>query len=307
VTPLPAVFLSPRHLPFNATALQGRFVPAPPDTDPGGPGVWVALRGSELMALPGGGSLRLPQGELPAGFLAAGSVAPLFIGSWEGHPCRVLALTSEQTTPPGWRAESLLAAEPLLPIELLTLGGVAGQVLHWERNSRFCSRCGEAMDRLPGEWGKKCLGCGYVHYPHIHPCVIVLVRRGDEVLLTRKAEWPPGRYSLVAGFLDVGECLEEAVVREVLEETGVRVENVRYVGSQSWPFPSQLMAGFVADYAGGEVVVEEKELEDARWFPVSALPVLPPKRSIARYIIDTYVRDNGRESGGLTGRKRGVE
>jgi len=290
VTPLPAVFPSPQYLPFNATALQGRFVPAPPDADPGGPGVWAALRGGELMALSSSGPLQLPQGELPAGFPAAGAAEPLFIGTWEGHPCRVLALTPEQAPPPGWRAESLLAAEPLLPIELLTLGGVAGQILHWERNSRFCSRCGGEMDRLPGEWGKKCRGCGYAHYPHIHPCVIVLVRRGDEVLLTRKAEWPPGRYSLVAGFLDVGECLEEAVVREVLEETGVRVENVRYVGSQCWPFPSQLMAGFTAEYAGGEVVVEEKELEDARWFPVSDLPVLPPKRSIARYIIDTYVR-----------------
>jgi NAD+ diphosphatase len=109
------------------------------------------------------------------------------------------------------------------------------------------------------------------------------------VLLTRKAVWPPGRYSLVAGFLDFGECLEEAVVREVLEETGVLVNNVRYVGSQSWPFPSQLMAGFTAEYVSGEVVVEEKELEDARWFPLTALPALPPKRSIARYLLDNFL------------------
>jgi NAD+ diphosphatase len=93
----------------------------------------------------------------------------------------------------------------------------------------------------------------------------------------------------VAGFLDFGECLEEAAAREVLEETGVRVKNIRYVGSQCWPFPSQLMAGFVAEYDGGEVVVEEKELEDARWFPVDALPLMPPRRSIARYILDNFL------------------
>ena len=289
MTPLPDAYPSPLHLPFNGACLRGEFSLATPDRDPGGAGFWLALRGSELLTVPSAAGTSLPQGELPEGFPAAKS-DPLFIGTWEGKPCRALSLSKEASLPEGWQAESLLAACPLLSIELLTLGGVASQVLHWERGSRFCSRCGAETESLPGVWGKKCRGCGYDHYPHIHPCVIVLVRRGDEVLLTRKAEWPPGRYSLVAGFLDFGECLEEAVAREVLEETGVQVENVRYVGSQSWPFPSQLMAGFLADYAGGEVVVEKKELEDARWFTVEDVPLLPPKRSIARYLIDTYGR-----------------
>jgi NAD+ diphosphatase len=116
----------------------------------------------------------------------------------------------------------------------------------------------------------------------------VLVKRGNELLLTRKAEWPLGRYSLVAGFLDLGESLEECAIREVREETGIEITNVRYVGSQNWPFPAQLMAGFVADYAGGEIVVEHSELEDARWFHLDALPPLPPSRSIARWIIDNF-------------------
>jgi NAD+ diphosphatase len=285
MTPLPDSFPSPLHLPFNGACLQGKFSLAAPDRDPGGAGFWLHLRGTELVVAE---YLRLPEGELPAGFLA-GPSDPLFIGNWEGRPCRALILPKDYPLPAGFTAESLLATEPALSIELLTLGGVAGQILHWERGSRFCSRCGGGMARLGSEWGKKCRGCGYDHYPHIHPCVIVLVRRGGEVLLTRKAVWPSGRYSLVAGFLDFGECLEEAVVREVLEETGVQVSNIRYVGSQSWPFPSQLMAGFVADYAGGEVFVEEKELEDARWFPVTALPLLPPKRSIARYLLDNFL------------------
>jgi len=285
MTPLPETFPSPLHLPFNGTCLEGKFSPAAPGRDSGGPGFWLPLRGAELVVAAG---LRLLEANLPAELLS-GTADPFYIGDWEGRPCRVLPLPKEHPIPAGCSAESLLAQEPALSIELLTLGGVAGQILHWERGSRWCSRCGGETERLSGEWGKRCRSCGYDHYPHIHPCVIVLVRREGEVLLTRKAVWPPGRYSLVAGFLDFGECLEEAVVREVLEETGVLVKNVRYVGSQSWPFPSQLMAGFTAEYAGGDVVVEEKELEDARWFPVTALPSLPPKRSIARYLLDNYL------------------
>lgn len=286
MTPFPDSFPSPLHLPFNCACLQRKFSPAAPGRDPGGAGFWLPLRGAELLVT---ADLRLLEGELPEELLPDSS-EPLYIGHWEGMPCRALLLPKEHPLSAGFMAESLLATDPALPIELLTLGGVAGQILHWEQSSRFCSRCGGEMQRLESEWGKRCRSCGCDHYPHIHPCVIVLVRRGNEVLLTRKSVWPSGRYSLVAGFLDFGECLEEAVVREVLEETGVLVDNVRYIGSQSWPFPSQLMAGFTAEYVSGEVIVEEKELEDARWFPVTALPALPPKRSIARYIIDTFAR-----------------
>jgi NAD+ diphosphatase len=289
MTPLPESFPSPVHLPFNSHSLQDRFQPGTPDADPGGAeGLLVLLRGSELLAAGPVGDLRLPRGPLEKITGESGS-PPLYLGTWEGEPCRALALPREKPVPEGLSAESLLAAEPNLPISLLTLGGTAGQILHWEKNSRFCARCGGPLERIPGQWGKKCPACAYSHFPHIHPCAIVLVRREGEVLLTRKAEWPEGRYSLVAGFLDFGECLEEAVDREVLEETGVRVKDIRYVGSQCWPFPSQLMAGFTAEYAGGEVRVEEKELEDARWFPVRELPALPPRRSIARFILDHYL------------------
>jgi NAD+ diphosphatase len=281
MSPLPDFYLSPLYLPFNHESVQDLFQPEMPDADPGGDGVWLLLRGSELLV----NDLDLPAGPLPEGLSGEDAV---YLGRWRQQPCRVLPVLRKLPVPAGMTAENLQAAEPRLSLELLSMGALGAQVLYWENNSRHCGRCGGKMERLPGESGKKCVACGSLHFPHIHPCVIVVVRRGDEVLLVRKAEWVDGRYGLVAGFLDMGECLEEAVHREVLEETGLRITNLRYVGSQSWPFPSQLMAGFVADYVEGEIVVEEKELEDARWFAITDLPILPPKRSIARYLIDTF-------------------
>ncbi len=281
MSPYPESYPSPQHLPFNHESIKDLFQPQFPEADPGGDGVWLLVRGPELLVR----ELDLPTGTLPDGLSTEGSV---YLGLWRGQPCRVVPVSRKHPVPEGLTAENLQSAEPRLSMELLSVGALGAQVLHWENNSRCCSRCGRQMERISGESGRKCLACGALHFPHIHPCIIVLVRRGDEVLLVRKAEWADGRFSLVAGFVDRGECLEETVAREVLEETGILVQNIRYVGSQSWPFPSQLMAGFVADYAGGEIVVEEKELEDARWFSISALPTLPPKRSIARYLIDTF-------------------
>jgi NAD+ diphosphatase len=282
---LPESYLSPLHLPFNQACLDGAFEFRPRGRDPGGAGYWLLVQGGDLAVVEKTGDLGLPDGNLPDGIETADS---LYIGQWQGRPCRVVALGKGYALPAGYALRGLTSPVPQISIELLSLGGLARQVLYWHDNSRFCSRCGCEQQWLTGEWGKLCPECESHHFPHIHPCVIVVVRRPGEILMTRKAGWAEGRYSLVAGFLDMGECLEEAVVREVREETGVEIDNVRYIGSQSWPFPSQLMTGFVADYAGGEIRIEEKELEDVRWFPVDDLPKLPPKRSISRYLIDNF-------------------
>ena len=193
--------------------------------------------------------------------------------------------------PEGYRTETLVPMQGTrLPDELLSLGGMAMQALWWEATSGHCPRCGERTERLSGEWGKRCPRCRYEHYPHLHPAVIVLVTDGDRCLLARKAGWAPGRYALVAGFVDNGESFEGTVAREVKEEVGVDVTDIRYVGSQNWPFPSQIMVGFVATYAGGEIKVDPDELEDARWFPRGELPGLPSRHSISRFIIDHYGR-----------------
>ena len=276
---LPQTFLSAIDLPFNRSSLQQQLVMAPPDSDPGTSGHWLALQRNRLVIDTQGPDPTLPASENPP----AETGSALFIGYWQGTPCRLIELPDKPLLADGLSLIHFTEDNPKLPIDLLTLAGLGRMILHWEQNSRHCSGCGTPLTRLSGEWGKECGVCRTHHFPHIHPCAIVLVRRGKEVLLTRKASWAPNRYSLVAGFVDLGENLEEAAAREVAEETGIEIGEISYLGSQCWPFPSQLMCGFVAEYRGGELRVDQRELEDAAWFPIDRLPGLPPKRSIARY------------------------
>ncbi len=279
----PESFSSAVDLPFNRAVLDEQFSLATPDDDPGGEGVWLLLRGMEMLLAQNGDDCELPGGRPPALPMPA---PPLYIGQWRGRPCRLLAVPHQAELPPDFYPQPLRAAAPRISVPLLSLGGVGQMILHWEQTSRHCGSCGAIMTRLPGEWGKACPNCKAHHFPRIHPCVIGLVVKGSEILLARKPEWVEGRYSLVAGFVEFGECLEEAMAREVYEETGLGIANIRYLGSQSWPFPSQLMCGFVADYAGGDIQLLDRELADAGWFRLDRLPALPPKRSIARFIID---------------------
>jgi NAD+ diphosphatase len=284
------------NLPFNHEAVKEHFIPLPPGSEaPEEDGCWLILQGTSLVVKNDNGALKLPCGQVPR-FLA-GICIPFCIGLWQGMPLRIAAISRSIELPEPFVAEPFNASGDRLDDATLTLGGMAMLILHWQKRSRFCSGCGGMLTPMSGHWGRVCRSCGYEHFPAIHPCAIVLVRRDDQFLLVRKKEWAAGRYGLVAGFLDMGESLEECAEREVFEETGIRVKNVRYVGSQCWPFPSQLMAGFVADYESGEITVETRELEDARWFSCDAPPeALPPHRSIARWIIERYmlvVKQNG--------------
>ncbi len=280
---LSGFYPSPVDLPFNRASLDNNFQPSTPDQDPGGEGIWLLLRGMNLLTIDTEQGPQLPQGGSP---LITTPDPPLYIGQWQGKPCRLLHVPNNINLPPQLDRQPLRATEPKLSVELLSLAGLGHMILHWEQSSRYCGNCGSMMTRLENEWGKKCQACNIHHFPRIHPCVIGLIIKGDEILLARKAEWADGRYSLVAGFVEFGESLEEAMARETVEETNIQINNIRYVGSQSWPFPSQLMCGFVADYAGGDIELRDKELADAKWCRLGQLPTLPPKRSIARYLID---------------------
>jgi NAD+ diphosphatase len=257
-----------------------------------GDALWFVFAGREALLREGEDGPSLPRAASSAE-LGLDIPEPIYIGRLDGTPC-MAALLDEETVPPGFRGADLRALHRLVDEPMWAVAGLAFQLAYWATNTRFCPRTGHRTRWKVGEWAAECPACGLLQYPHVSPCVIVLVHDGDRILLTRQPGWPPGRYGLVAGFVEPGETLEQALAREVREETGIGVDDVRYVGSQSWPFPHQLMVGFTARHAGGEIVVDRTELEDAAWFPVDALPTLPPPLSIARRIIDAHVAAYGR-------------
>jgi NAD+ diphosphatase len=164
----------------------------------------------------------------------------------------------------------------------------ASQLATWHDQHRFCGRCGGTLQAHPQDMARQCPVCSLVQYPRISPCIIVLVTQGDRCLLAHSARFPPGRYSTLAGFIEAGETAEAALKREVYEEVGIKVHNIRFFASQSWPFPHQLMLGFFADHLSGELVPDGEEILEADWFGVDDLPDLPPPFSIARQLIDHF-------------------
>jgi NAD+ diphosphatase len=176
------------------------------------------------------------------------------------------------------------------------LFGLVGRAMHtcdWLTTSRFCGRCGTATKRheKENERAMACPSCGLHAYPRISPAIITLVRKGDLALLANNAKFPGAFYSTLAGFADIGESLEETLVREVREEVGIVVKDVRYFGSQPWPFPNSLMIAFTAEWQAGEIVIDPEELSDAKWFRADELPMIPPPATIARQLIDAWVAE----------------
>jgi NAD+ diphosphatase len=172
---------------------------------------------------------------------------------------------------------------------LFVVAGTALQKVEWLRSHGFCSRCGHVTERHADHEALACTSCGRLHFPRLAPAVIVLIERDREMLLARSPTFPEGVYSTVAGFVEPGESLEQAVHREIREEVGVEVEDVRYFGSQPWPFPHSLMIGFVARWAGGDIRIDADEIEHARWFSADDLPKLPSSMSIARRLVDDFL------------------
>ncbi len=179
-------------------------------------------------------------------------------------------------------------------------GGLAAYLAalaHWHRVHRFCANCGRLTAIVQAGYARRCPSCGATHFPRTDPVVIMLVEHGGQLLLGRRPGWPPNRYSVLAGFVSPGESAEEAVIREVREESGIEVHEPRFVTSQPWPFPSSLMLGFEARSDGGEPVAHDGELEDVAWFPLQAIRTaqqeagplrLPPPISIARHLIERW-------------------
>ena len=253
--------------------------------------LWFAFQGDRLLVLEGD-EPRVPR----ASTVAEIGVEALFrqpVGSLNGSPCWAAEVPEWVGVPPGAAFVDLRAIFAAVDEEFFAVAGRAKQVVNWHATHRFCGKCGGVTEPASGELAMRCTRCGMMHYPRVSPAVIVRVRREDEILLARSPGFPKGMRSVLAGFVEPGESIEETIHREVREEVGIEVENLGYFGSQPWPFPNSLMIGFTADYAGGEIRPEPGEIEDAGWYRADDLPQLPPKVSIARRMIDAFTAEAG--------------
>jgi NAD+ diphosphatase len=210
-----------------------------------------------------------------------------YLGTLAQVDCWALTLPE---APPGWRPTPLRAAMMALPPEVSALAGRAAQIVEWDRSHRHCGVCGTPTELHPGERSRVCPACGHTAYPRVSPAMMALIWRPGELLLARSPHYVKGLYSALAGFVEAGESLEECVHREVAEEVGVTVTDLRYYGSQSWPFPHSLMVAFTARWTGGEIVPQEGEIEDAQWYAIDALPNVPPRFSVSGHLIRDTVQ-----------------
>jgi NAD+ diphosphatase len=257
------------------------------------PALWFAFRGEQLLVQSNGTSVSIP---LLTKFedLGLPFVRRNYLGHVDACHCYAVELAEETEPPAGMAFQGLRQVYGSIPEKLFSLAGTAKQIVEWDRNNQFCGRCGTPMEMSGTERAKECPRCGLLRFPRLAPAVIVLVERGPELLLARAYHFAPGLYSVIAGFVEPGETLEEAVAREVREEVGISVRNIRYFGSQHWPFPHSLMIGFTAVYAGGEISRNDGELEDAGWYTADNLPQIPGKISISRKLIDWYLAKHGK-------------
>ncbi len=217
-----------------------------------------------------------------------------YLGRLGRHDCIAWTLPQETSLPPGITLCNLYELLLRTDESTLSAAGRAMQIVGWDRDHRHCGRCGKTTESLVdtlGEPARHCPHCEIRFYPRLSPCVIMLVSRGKELLLARGNAHPEGMYSTLAGFVEVGESVEAAVHREIHEEVGLEVHNLRYFGSQPWPFPNQLMLGFFAEYKAGELRPNPEEIADANWWRHDQLPFVPGGYSIAGRLIEARLQD----------------
>lgn len=217
-------------------------------------------------------------------------LAFLPVGLLDGQYCQTTWIESQDLAPPGFTFRRLRSLFGSIDESLLAIAGRSFQISDWARTHRFCGACATPTVHVDGERCVRCPGCGHAAYPRISPAMMVLVRKGPSLLLARHTNSPTRFFTALAGFLEAGESIEDAIHREVMEEVGLKVDRLRYFGSQPWPFPHSLMVAFTAEYVSGEIEVDATEIEEAAWFgPDETFPKVPPMGlSIAGHLIDAH-------------------
>jgi NAD+ diphosphatase len=261
------------------------FVPLlePPEGWDAGPARWYWVRGTEVVVVD-----EPPEDDVVHHFLGTIDGAACWAADLDTLVVGGAGALGGGNLDPGFQPLMALAAR--LEAEEWAIAGRAVQLAEWDRTHRFCGRCATPTEIAAGERARRCPSCGLLAFPRLAPAVIVLAERDDgRALLARNKSFPMPMFSTIAGFVEPGETLEDAVVREVYEEVGVVVTDVAYVASQPWPFPHSLMIGFNARWASGDIVCDGTEIAEADWFSPDDLPMIPPPLSIARRLIDGWV------------------
>jgi len=270
------------------------FVPQVVPPASGRPARWFAFHDGRMLVTVDGEELGVPCCENLADCGLEVSRSQ-FLGLLRGEPCYSAEIATPHT-PDGMVWHGLRTLFGRFDDLHIGVASRASQIIDWDRTHQFCGRCGTPTVPRTDERARVCPSCRLTAYPRISPAIMVLITRGREILLGRKATFPQGRYSALAGFVEAGESLEQTVARESFEEVGVQVKNIRYFGSQSWPFPNSLMIAFTAEHAGGDIRPDGVEIEDARWFSPEALPRLPDGISISRWMIDAVTAELAAQS-----------
>jgi NAD+ diphosphatase len=278
--------MTDRHETGEPRFVSGLSAPA----DRSAPAWWFAFHRTQLVVVREASGARVP---LVRSLDEIGVAAspPVYLGTLGDIPVYAAVVPEEAGVPEALDAVELRGLFGVLDDATFALAGRAFQLAEWDRTHRFCGVCGAGTVPAERERARVCPRCGHLHFPRVSPAIIVRIERaeGREILLAHATGFAEGMYSVLAGFVEPGESLEEAVAREIEEEVGVAVDGIRYFGSQPWPFPHSLMVGFTARHAGGEIAVDGHEIDDAGWFGREELPHIPPKLSIARWLIEDWL------------------
>jgi len=282
--------------------MASKFVPvASLPNDPEGDDSWVLSRGGQVLLVDDMSTGPRPLTTDEANQIVDHIAEPLVLGRFEHETAHWwTGQVSDEFDPfdapfAGLIFSDLRRLMATLDPGVWNIAGRATQIVDWYRDHQFCGRCGARMERVPHERSMKCPDDGLVAYPRLSPAVIVLVENPDgSALLASNVAWrgPKPMYSTLAGFVEPGESLEDCIHREILEEVGIEVTDIRYFDSQPWPFPNSLMLGFFATYSAGVITPAPDEIADAQWFHKDALPMIPPHGSIARQLIDQWLKSS---------------
>ena len=273
---------------------KNTYMPFIPSVEPISPpsckDLWFIFKDNLLLVEKKDSSLSIPFAETIEVFHSK-LIQTHHLGDLRGASCYVGELDTTVDLPENLELTDLRSFMAHSSDELFFLAGKAIQIINWDRNHKFCGKCGSKTEYKKDERAKICPNCGMLHFPHIAPAIIVAIVKDNKILLAHNVNFAGSMHSVIAGFVEPGETFEECVKREVKEEVGIEVKNIKYFQSQPWPFPNSLMIAFTAEHAAGEITVDGKEIDHADWFDVEHLPQIPSSKSVARKLIQWFAEN----------------